>query len=52
MEPYLNFGRTLYVDNWYSSIKLPEKINKDSTYSVGELKANRKNNAENIIKKK
>ncbi|KAE9533968.1 hypothetical protein AGLY_008704 [Aphis glycines] len=27
MEPYLNFGRTLYTDNWYSSVKLAEKLN-------------------------
>lgn len=52
MEPYLNFGRTLYTDNWYSSVKLAEKLNQENTHLVGTLRANRKNNPENVVKKK
>jgi len=52
MEPYLNFGRTLYTDNWYSSVKLAEKLNQKNTHLVGTLRANRKNNPENVVKKK
>jgi hypothetical protein len=52
MEPYLNFGCTLYVDNWYTSVKLAEKLNREKTHLVGTLRANLKNNPENVIKKK
>lgn len=52
MEPYLNFGRTLYTDNWYSSVMLAEKLNQENTHLVGTLRANRKNNPENVVKKK
>jgi len=52
MEPYLNFGRTLYTDNWYSSVKLAEKFNQENTHLVGTLRANCKNNPENVVKKK
>lgn len=52
IEPYLNFGRTIYVDNWYSSVKLAEKLIKENTHIVGTLRANRKNNPENVVTKK
>jgi len=42
----------LYTDNWYSSVKLAEKLNQENTHLVGTLIANRKNNPENVFKKK
>ncbi|XP_025407472.1 piggyBac transposable element-derived protein 2-like [Sipha flava] len=44
MEPYLNFGRTLYTDNWYSSVKLAEKLNQENTHLVGTLRPISNNN--------
>lgn len=52
LDPYLNFGRTLYTDNWYSSVKLAENLNKKNTHLVGTLRANRKNNPPEVISKK
>jgi len=28
-DPYFDCGRTLYVDNWYSSVELAEKLKLD-----------------------
>lgn len=42
LGPYLNFGRRLYTDNWYSSVNLAESLNKNNTHLVGTLRANRK----------
>ncbi|KAJ8949400.1 hypothetical protein NQ318_007498 [Aromia moschata] len=44
MEPYLDFGRTLYADNWYNSITLAEQLLDRETFLVGTLSANRKRN--------
>lgn len=52
LNTYLNFGRTLYTDNWYSSVKIAEKLNQENTHLVGTLRANRKHNPENVVKKK
>lgn len=37
-EPYLDCGRTLYVDNWYTSIELAESLNDRQTHLVGTLR--------------
>jgi len=52
LDSYLNFGRILYTDNWYSSVKLAENLNKKNTHLVGTLRANRKNNPPEVISKK
>lgn len=50
MESYLNFRRTLYTDNWYSSVKLTQTLNQENTHLVGTSRASRKNNPENVVK--
>ncbi|XP_025413673.1 piggyBac transposable element-derived protein 4-like [Sipha flava] len=52
MEPYLNFGRTLYADNWYNSIDLAEKLLRHKTHLVGTLRSNRKRNPKDVTQKK
>lgn len=37
---YLNFGRTIYTDNWYTSVNLAHKLLEQSTHLVGTLSAN------------
>lgn len=52
MKPYLNFGRTLFVDNWYTSVTLAHKLNEQQTHIVGTLRTNRKGNPKDITNKK
>ncbi|KAL4134748.1 hypothetical protein QTP88_006465 [Uroleucon formosanum] len=51
-EPYLDCGRTLYVDNWYISIELAESLNSRQTHLVRTLRANRKSNPKDVTQKK
>ncbi|KAJ8963013.1 hypothetical protein NQ314_005620 [Rhamnusium bicolor] len=43
MEPYLNAGHILYVDNWYNSPVLAEALFKKKTHICGTVKPNRLN---------
>ncbi|XP_050308036.1 piggyBac transposable element-derived protein 4-like [Anthonomus grandis grandis] len=52
MEPYLDFGRTLYADNWYNSVTLAEQLLDRDTFLVGTLRANRKRNPTDVTRKK
>lgn len=52
MKPYLDFGRTLYADNWYNSIDLAEKLLRQKTHLVGILRSNRKRNPKDVTQKK
>lgn len=52
MEPYLDEGRCLFVDNWYTSVDLAEKLLERNTHVVGTLRANRKRNLIEVTKKK
>lgn len=49
---YLNFGRTIYTDNWYTSVNLAHKLLEQNTHLVGTLRANRKQNLKDIVQKK
>lgn len=51
-EPFLNFGRSLVVDNWYTSVELAELLNRQQTHLVGTLRNNRKSNPKEVTKKK
>lgn len=51
-DPFLNFGRTMVVDNWYTSIELAEILGQHNTYLIGTLRANRKSNPKEIIQKR
>lgn len=42
MSNYLNKGHVVYVDNFYSSIKLAEDLYLEQTHLVGTLRSNRK----------
>lgn len=52
MEPYLDEGRYLFVDNWYTSIDLAEKLLDRNTHVVGTLRANRKRNPKKVTNEK
>lgn len=52
MEPYLHFGRVLFVDNWYTGVTLAHKLNEEKTHVVGTLRANRKGNQQFVTTKK
>jgi hypothetical protein len=52
VDDYLDFGRTLYVDNWYTSISLVHQLIERKTYLVGTLRSNRNYNPDYVIKKK
>lgn len=49
---YLNFGRTVYNDNWYTSVNLAHKLLDCNTHLVGTLRNNRKQNPKDITFKK
>jgi len=46
---YLDEGRTMYTDNWYSSISLVNELLSRSTNLVGTLRSNRKFNPKDVI---
>lgn len=52
MQPYLDSGRCLYADNWYTSIDLAEKLLDTQTHLVGTLRSNQKRNPKDVIAKK
>ncbi|XP_029348597.1 piggyBac transposable element-derived protein 4-like, partial [Acyrthosiphon pisum] len=49
LSDYLDFGRTLYADNWYNSIDLAEKLLDRNTHLVGTLRKNRKRIPKEIV---
>ncbi|KAJ8964004.1 hypothetical protein NQ314_005216 [Rhamnusium bicolor] len=48
----LNSGRTIVVDNYYTSVELAHKLLETNTYIIGTLRSNRKCNPKNILQKK
>lgn len=51
-EPFLDCGRTLYVDNQYSSVELAEQLKTRQTHFVGTIRSNRKSNPKDVVQKK
>lgn len=51
MEPYLDCGRTLVTDNWYTSVGLAEELNSRSTHLVGTVNTKRVDNPEKVVNK-
>jgi len=49
---YLNFGRTVYTDNWYTSVNLAHQLLDGNTHLVGTLRNNRKQNPKDVTSKK
>lgn len=52
MEGLLREGRTLYIDNFYSSVALARVLLEKSTYVCGTLRSNRKENPKIVTDKK
>ncbi|XP_050300132.1 piggyBac transposable element-derived protein 4-like [Anthonomus grandis grandis] len=52
MEGLLDRGRTLYTDNWYTSVSLAKRLIDRKTHLVGTIRANRKGNPQEVIKEK
>ncbi|XP_050312885.1 piggyBac transposable element-derived protein 4-like [Anthonomus grandis grandis] len=52
MAEKLDNGHSLYMDNFYNSVKLAEELLTRKTYVTGTLRSNRKGNPQEIIKKK
>lgn len=52
MEPYLSKGHHVYMDNYYNSIRLSERLLQSQTHSTGTLRSNRKGNPKDVITKK
>ena len=52
MEPYLDKGHNLYMDNFYNSVSLSLKLHKRRTHTVGTLRTNRKQNPTQVTKSK
>lgn len=50
-EYYLDNERTLYVDNWYSSVELAKFLQSRKTCLVGTLRSNQKSNPIEVTKK-
>ncbi|KAJ8931164.1 hypothetical protein NQ314_015966 [Rhamnusium bicolor] len=49
MNNLLDSGRTLFTDNWYTSVGLARKLATRGTHLVGTLRSNRKYNPKNVI---
>ncbi|KAJ8942605.1 hypothetical protein NQ314_010026 [Rhamnusium bicolor] len=41
MEPYLDKGHHLYIDNFYTSLQLSECLQKRKTHTTGTFRSNR-----------
>jgi hypothetical protein len=52
MEPLLNSGRTLFTDNFYTSVNLAHSHLEKQTHLVGTLRARRKCNPKTVVIRK
>lgn len=51
MQSYLTKGHTLFMDNYYNSVTLSEKLLNYKTHSVGTLRSSRKRNPKQLTGK-
>lgn len=51
LEGKLGVGHSIYMDNYYNSVELAQYLLNSNTYCIGTLRANRKNNLQEVIKK-
>lgn len=51
-DTILDQRRTLYVDNFYTSVNLASRLLKRKTHLVGTIRCNRKDNPEMVKKEK
>jgi len=52
MDPYLDMGHCLFMDNYYNSFNLSKKLLDRQTHTTGTLRNNRKGNPKQITQKK
>ncbi|KAK9744130.1 Transposase IS4 [Popillia japonica] len=52
MDGFLDSGRTLYTDNWYTSVSLSKTLIGRKTHLVGTLRLNRKLNPPDVVNAK
>ncbi|XP_063635050.1 piggyBac transposable element-derived protein 4-like [Cydia splendana] len=52
MDPYLLKGHHLYMDNYYNSVTLSQKLLDLETHTTGTLRSNRKDNPKEVTQKK
>lgn len=52
MWPYLLKGNSLYMDNYYNSVVLSQKLLDLKTHTTGTLRVNRKGNPKHLLSKK
>lgn len=52
MEGLFDRGRSLFMDHFYNSVHLSQKLLKKKTYLTGTLRPNQKNNPKDVIIKK
>lgn len=52
LEPYLNKGHHIFMDNFYNNVDLSKTLLSYRTHTTGTLRANRKNNPKDIVTKK
>ncbi|XP_026331488.1 uncharacterized protein LOC113238860 [Hyposmocoma kahamanoa] len=52
MRPYLLKGHWLFMDNYYNSVTLSQKLLDLKTHTTGTLRSNRKDNPKELIMKK
>jgi len=51
-EPYLDYGRIMCADNWYSSMELVTSLQERKTHFIGTVRKNRKHLPEEVINAK
>lgn len=51
MQPYLYLGHELYMDNYYNSVALSDKLLSCMTHTTGTLRKDRKDNPKDVIRK-
>lgn len=51
MDGLLNEGRTLFTDNWYTSVGLAQQLLEKKTHLVGTLRSNRKDSPKTVTAK-
>lgn len=52
LKDFKNCGRILYIDNFYTRVKLCKGLSNSQTYASGSLRSNRKGNSVGVCKKK
>lgn len=52
IQPLLNAGRTLFTDNYYTSVQLAHSLNENETHLIGTLRKNRVMNSKIVADSK